>query len=80
MILLAKLLQAEQLHRSNERMSTLVKAARFRYNTVPENIECTEARNLSKAQLATLLDGRYLAQGENILITGATGCGKSAIA
>ncbi len=78
--LIGYLMQAEQLHRSNERMSTLVKAARFRYNTVPENIECTDTRNLSKAQWATLLEGRYLAQGENILITGATGCGKSTVA
>lgn len=78
--LIGYLLQAEQLHRGNERMSTLVKAARFRYNTVPEQIECTDARNLNKAQWATLVEGRYLAQGENIIITGATSCGKSAIA
>ncbi len=78
--LIGYLLQAEQLHRGNERMATLVKAARFRYNIVPEQIECTDARNLNKSQWATLIEGRYLAQGENIIITGATGCGKSAIA
>ncbi len=78
--LIGYLLQAEQLHRGNERMLTLVKAARFRYNIVPEQIECTDTRNLNKAQWATLIEGRYLAQGENVIITGATGCGKSAIA
>lgn len=78
--LIAYLLQAEKLHRSNERMETLVKAARLRYNALPEHIECTDSRNLSKTQWASLLEGRYLAQGENILITGATGCGKSFIA
>lgn len=78
--LIAYLLQAEQLHRSNERMATLVKAARLRYNSLPEHIECTDARNLNKSQWSTLLEGRYLWQGENILITGATGCGKSWIA
>ncbi len=78
--LVAYLLQAEQLHRGSERMATLIKAARLRYNTLPEEIECSETRNLSKAQWATLLEGRYLSQGENILIAGATGVGKSAIA
>src|ERR1700712_3047294 len=78
--LIGHLLQAEQLHRGNERMSTLLKAARFRYNILPEHIECNEARNLNKAHWATLLEGHYLAQGDNILITGSTGCGKSALA
>jgi len=78
--LIGHLLQAEQLHRGNERMSTLLKAARFRYNIQPEQIECTEVRNLTKAQWVTLLEGRYLAHGDNILITGSTGCGKSAVA
>ncbi len=75
--LIGYLLQAEKLHRSNERMATLIKAARLRYNASPELIECNDARNLNKTQWATLLEGRYLVQGENILITGATGCGKS---
>jgi len=78
--LIAYLLQAEKLHRSNERMDTLLKAAKLRYNTLPEHIECSESRNLNKTQWATLMEGRYLQQGENILITGATGCGKSAVA
>lgn len=78
--LIAHLVQAEKLHRGNERMETLIRAARFRHAIIPEQIDPTEARNLTKAQWATLLQGSYLQQGENILITGATGCGKSAIA
>ena len=61
-------------------MSTLLKNAKFRFNAIPEEIECSESRNLTKTQWATLLEGRYLRQGENILITGSTGCGKSHIA
>jgi DNA replication protein DnaC len=78
--LIAHLLQAEKLHRGNERMETLLKAARFRFNVTPPDIECNTERNLSKQTWATLLNGNYLRQGENILITGATGAGKSMVA
>jgi DNA replication protein DnaC len=78
--LLSYLVQAETLHRSNERMTTLLKTAKFRFNAIPEEIECSESRNLTKTQWSNLLEGRYLGQGENVLITGATGCGKSHIA
>ena len=80
MELVAHLLQAEKLHRSNERMAALLKAARFRFQITPHDIECSSQRNLSKQLWANLLEGNYLRQGENILITGATGCGKSVIA
>jgi DNA replication protein DnaC len=77
--LIAHLLQEEKLSRSNERLSTLLKTAKLRFNASPNEIECSAARNLSRAQWATLLEGHYIAQGENILITGATGCGKSIV-
>lgn len=78
--LLAHLLQAEQLHRTNERMESLLKAARFRFNVSPQKIECSPERNLTKTTWSSLLEGNYIRAGENILITGATGCGKSAVA
>lgn len=78
--LLAHLLQAEQLHRTNERMESLLKAARLRYNITAQQIECNTERNLTKASWGSLLEGNYIKGGENLLITGATGCGKSAIA
>src|SRR6185312_13744804 len=73
--LIAHLLQAEKLHRGNERMEALLKAARFRFNVTPPDIECSVERNLTKPTWAALLECNYLRQGENILITGATGCG-----
>jgi DNA replication protein DnaC len=75
--LLAHLLQAEQLHRTNERMDTLLKAARFRFNVTAQQIECSPERNLTKATWNSLMESNYIKAGENILITGATGCGKS---
>lgn len=77
--MIAHLLQSEKLHRSNTRLATLLQAAKLRYYAPPETIECNAARNLTKTQWSTLLEGTFIQQGENILITGATGCGKSMI-
>lgn len=78
--LITHLLQAEKLHRGNDRMETLLKTARFRYHITPQEIECSAERNLSKNVWSSLIEGSYLKAGENILITGSTGCGKSAVA
>lgn len=78
--LVAQLVQSEQLSRSNEKTAYYLKLAKLRLSATAEQIECNNTRNLTKQQLATLLEGRYLQQGENVLITGATGCGKSYLA
>lgn len=75
--LVAYLLQSEELNRSNEKTAYYLKLAKLRLPATIEQVECGPARNLTKQQLASLAEGRYLLQGENILITGATGCGKS---
>lgn len=78
--LVAQLVQSEQLNRSNEKTAYYLKLAKLRLPATVENIQCGPSRNLTKQQLATLAEGRYLEQGENVLITGATGCGKSYLA
>jgi len=78
--LVAQLLQAEVLNRANEKTAWYLKLAKLRLPATVEQVECSATRNLTKQQLATLIEGRYLQQGENILITGATGCGKSYLA
>jgi DNA replication protein DnaC len=78
--LIAHLLQSEQLNRTNEKTAYYLKFAKLRLPATIEQIECSPTRNLTKQQLATLAEGRYLDNGENILITGATGCGKSFLA
>ncbi len=78
--LIAQLVQAEQLNRSNEKTAYYLKLAKLRLPATVEQIECSPSRNLTKQQLSTLLEGHYLQRGENVLITGATGCGKSYLA
>jgi DNA replication protein DnaC len=78
--LIAQLVQSEQLSRMNEKTAYYLKLAKLRLPANIESIECNPARNLTKQQLAILAEGRYMQQGENVLITGATGCGKSYLA
>jgi DNA replication protein DnaC len=78
--LVAHLVQSEQLNRAHEKTAYYLKLAKLRLPVTVEQIECSALRNLTKQQLAVLIEGRYLLQGENILITGSTGCGKSYLA
>lgn len=74
------LLQAEQQERENRRFDRLEKNARFRYKASIEEIRYDASRGIDKGIIARLATGEYLLKGESVLITGATGCGKSFIA
>ena len=74
------LLQAEEQERRNKRFERLQKNARFRYQASIEELQFQASRGLDKALISTLATGEYLSKGETVLITGATGCGKSFLA
>lgn len=75
--MVATLVDAEQQHRRHKRMELFIRLSKMRYRTTLQDINCSENRNLGKDKLMTLADCSYIQRGENILITGATGCGKS---
>lgn len=78
--LLAQLTEAEAEHRQQRRYETALKAARFRYMASVAEVQCSAARNLDQALFLRLAEGSFIGRGENVFITGATGCGKSFIA
>lgn len=74
------LLQSEEDERQNRRYKRLYTSARFRYNASVEELKIAATRGLEKSLIASLSAGKYLKNGESVLITGATGCGKSFLA
>jgi DNA replication protein DnaC len=74
------LLQAEEEERDNKRFTRLKKTASFRYQASLEELSYDNVRGLNKDLISRLATGDYLSKGESILITGATGCGKSFLA
>lgn len=74
------LLQAEKEERQNNRYERLLKGARFRYQASIPEINYEPSRGLDKGLLSDLCSCQFIPQGESVLITGATGCGKSFLA
>jgi len=74
------MLQGEEQERVNRRSNRLTKNARFRYQASLEEIHTNSSRGLEKALITQLATGEYINQGQAVLITGATGCGKSFLA
>jgi DNA replication protein DnaC len=76
----AKLAEAEIQHRGYQKTQMFLKLSKLRYNAVLEQVHCQESRNLTKEQLSFFSDCSFIERAENVLITGATGCGKSYLA
>jgi DNA replication protein DnaC len=77
--LLATLVQAEWEEQENRKINRLMKNAKFRYQSSLDEIDYQHPRNLDKNQMLRFTDCNYLKKAGNILVTGATGLGKSYI-
>jgi DNA replication protein DnaC len=77
--LLATLVQAEWEEQENRKINRLMKNAKFRYQASLDEIDYQHPRNLDRNQMLRFIDCNYLRKAENILVTGATGLGKSHI-
>ena len=77
---MAQLAQAELQNRAEKRTALYLKQSKLRYDAVLEQVHCNEKRNLSQEKLLMIADCSFIDRAENILITGATGSGKSFLA
>jgi len=73
----AHLVEAEYDDRYDRRLQRLIKNANFRYVAQLEDIKYSADRNISKSQILKICDLKWINKGENIIITGYTGTGKT---
>ena len=71
------LLQAEDEERRNNRFERLLKNAKFRYQASLEELNYDPSRELDKNLITELATCQFIANGESLVVTGSTGCGKS---
>jgi DNA replication protein DnaC len=77
---LGLMIDREVTERENRRLVTRLKFASLRQTAVIEDIDLRTSRGIDRGFLAKLIDGDWISRKQNLLITGATGTGKSWIA
>ena len=74
------LVDREAAERDTRRLTARLKLAALRQNAVVEDVDLRTPRGIDRAVFARLVSGEWIDRHENLLITGATGLGKSWIA
>jgi DNA replication protein DnaC len=75
---LALLVQRELDWRDGRRVARLLKAARLKVSSACiEDVDWRAGRGLDRHLVTALAGGDWIRHGRNVLITGATGCGKT---
>tara|TARA_B100001105_G_scaffold255491_1_gene255394 strand:- start:10224 stop:11021 length:798 start_codon:yes stop_codon:yes gene_type:complete len=75
---LAMLVQREVDWRDGKRVARLLKAAKLKVGSAcVEDVDWRTSRGLDRHLVTALAGGDWIRHGRNVLITGATGCGKT---
>lgn len=74
------LLEHESLEREYRKQQRLIRAAKFKLNSTPQDIDYQHPRGLQQSQIANLLICDWVSKGQNLLLTGPCGSGKTHIA
>lgn len=77
---LGLMVDREVTERDNRRLSSRLRKAKLRLDAAVEDIKYRPARGLDKSLMLALSSCRWIDEHLNILVTGATGVGKSYIA
>ena len=77
---MARLTEAELQSKAAKKTALYLKQSKLRYDAILEQVHCNPERNLSQEKLMMIADCSFIDRAENLLITGATGCGKSYLA
>jgi DNA replication protein DnaC len=74
---LEHILSSEIYSRDENARKRLLKRARLKFQADPDSITFTAERGLEKSHIAELLTCRWIRHADNVLISGASGAGKS---
>lgn len=74
---LALLVEAELLERETRQLATRIKGAKLREHAALEDLDTKASRGIDRALLASLATCQWIKRRHNLLITGATGAGKT---
>ena len=78
---LGMLIDAQWLHRENKRLARSLREARLRIgDACVEDIDYPPRRELEKATIRQLATCRWIDEHQNVVVTGATGTGKTYVA
>jgi len=76
-----QLLEAESIERNNRRIKRLMSQARLKDTQAAlDLLEYSSKRGVERAVILSLANNEYISKGQNVLITGPTGVGKSFLA
>jgi DNA replication protein DnaC len=77
---LGLLVDRETDARDTRRLATRLKTAKLRYPACVEDLDLRAPRGLQRAEMLQLAQASWVAHHHNLVITGATGCGKTFVA
>jgi DNA replication protein DnaC len=77
---MALIVDMEFMERENRQLATRLKGAKLRQNATLEDLDTKASRNIDRGLLASLSTCNWVKQRNNLLITGATGVGKTWLA